>query len=126
MRLNATRRPPASHTATLMRMFNSRALAMAACTTWLASLSVRGMWRLLQDVVHRGLDVVPARQCGLLERWAVGHGDRHRTHPPDGGLQRPERVAVLDDQRGDLRGGRAGGRRLVHDDQPPRLLHGLA
>jgi hypothetical protein len=43
MRLNATRRPPASHTATLIRMFISRAFSTAPCTTWLASASVSAM-----------------------------------------------------------------------------------
>src|SRR6266850_3860779 len=43
MRLNAIRRPPASHTAALTLMFISWALVMAACTMRLASASVRAI-----------------------------------------------------------------------------------
>ena len=43
MRLNAIKRPPASHTATLTLMFISRALFTASCTMRLASTSVRAM-----------------------------------------------------------------------------------
>src|SRR5215470_15851653 len=72
MRLKAINRPPASQTATLMRMFISRALASATWMTWLASASVSAMgWPplvFLQHVVDGRLDVVPARQGGALER----------------------------------------------------------
>src|SRR5262245_47206909 len=43
MRLNAMSRPPASHTATLILMFISRALSSAPCTTLFASASVSDM-----------------------------------------------------------------------------------
>jgi hypothetical protein len=47
IRLNATSRPPASQTATLMRMFISLALSTAPCTIRLASARVRAMRCLL-------------------------------------------------------------------------------
>ena len=46
MRLNAIKRPPASHTATLILMLISLALAIAPRMTRLASSSVRVMARL--------------------------------------------------------------------------------
>src|SRR5499427_9599732 len=47
MRLKATRRPPASHTATLILMLSSRALATAPCTIRFASSRVRATGSLL-------------------------------------------------------------------------------
>src|SRR5881396_1753900 len=64
MRLNAIRRPPASHTATLTLMFNSWALVRAACTIRLASASVSAMM-----VSFTGLRELPL----LGGRAAVDH-----------------------------------------------------
>src|SRR5262245_25816645 len=47
MRLKATSRPPASHTATLILMLSSRALSMAPCTIRFASARVSATGRLL-------------------------------------------------------------------------------
>src|SRR5215510_16520889 len=77
MRLKATRRPPASHTATLIRMFSSLALARAPCTIVLASASVNAMSTLSSRGLFRGGatvdDELAARHVGRFVGRQVEH-----------------------------------------------------
>src|SRR5215510_603604 len=69
---------------------------------------------LLQDLVGCRLDVFTARERGLLQRRAVGHGHGNRTHATHRRSERAERLGILNEQRGNLRCGRARRGRLVY------------
>src|SRR5437899_8674080 len=96
MRLNAIRRPPASHTAALTLMFISWALVTAACTIRLASASVRAIVVLLFGGRAAVDDQLAARHVRRFIGGEVYHavrdflGRSHATHrqPPQALLPR--------------------------------------
>src|SRR6185503_16135623 len=70
---------------------------------------------------YRSGDRGAVRQGGILQGRAVGDGYRGRAHTLDRGFQSTEGPCILRNQRGDFGGSRAGGRRLVDDDEAARL-----